>query len=156
MLWLYLLGLVTFLTIVVRRLLRRQKPLVDEIYAKKLAIHHVHDGVAWVTDGRIRYMNPSLAQMLGWEAEKLRGETWFVMFPLEERERLEGAYAQTLLSGKERLVTNLRDSRGQKKKCNLILVTVHDHKMRLAGHYCIVSAAVRQMVEEEQTVYASS
>ena len=49
MFWLYLLAVTTFLGIVVRRLVRRQKPLIDDLYAKRMAIEHVHDGVAWVT-----------------------------------------------------------------------------------------------------------
>jgi hypothetical protein len=60
MFWLYLLGIVTFLFIVLRRVLRRQPPLSDELYIKKVAIDHVHSGVAWVPeDGKLGWMNPA-------------------------------------------------------------------------------------------------
>ena len=54
MLWLYLLGAVTGLSIALRRVLRRQKPLNDELYSTKVAVNHVQSGVAWVrADGKI-------------------------------------------------------------------------------------------------------
>ena len=64
-LWLYLLGAVTVLVIALRRVLRRQAPLSDELYSKQVAIDHVHSGVAWVrADGTVGSVNPALARIL--------------------------------------------------------------------------------------------
>jgi PAS domain S-box-containing protein len=156
MLWLYLLGLATFLGIVVRRLLRRQKPLIDDLYYKRVAIDHVHDGVAWVTGGgKISYVNPSLARMLDATPEQLNGRPWFEMFVPQERGRLQDAYSQMLLSGKAWLDANAVDSRGVVTRRGLLMVAVHDHKMRLAGHHCILHDVVREVrAEEEQMVFS--
>lgn len=155
MLWLYLLGLVTFLTIVVRRLVRRQKPLSDELYLKTLAIDHVHDGVAWVrADGRIGYANPSLARMAGTPADELKNRTWFHMFTPEERTRMEDAYAQMLLAGRASFEANLVNSQGEVTRRNLLLVAVHDHKTRFAGHHCIVENRVVVTDAQERFEFA--
>ncbi len=48
---------------VLRRVLRRQAPLSDELYSKQVAIDHVHSGVAWVrADGTLGSVNPALAE----------------------------------------------------------------------------------------------
>jgi PAS domain S-box-containing protein len=143
MFWLCLLGVVTLLAIVVRRLWLRQKPLVDDLYAKRLAIDHVHDGVAWVTEsGRINYLNPALARMLDAAPEQLRGRTWFAMFALEEHSRVTDAYSQMLLSGRASLDVNLVDAHGAVTPRNLSIVAVYDHRTRLSGHHCILHDAV--------------
>jgi PAS domain S-box-containing protein len=155
MFWLCLLGLVTFLAIVVRRLWHRQKPLIDDLYAKRMAIDHVHDGVAWVTgNGRIDYLNPALARMLDSAPEQLTGRTWFTMFAPEELSRVEDAYSQMLLSGKAWLDANVIDSRGEVTQRSLLIVAVYDHKTRLSGHHCILHDAVRQGQAEEHLACA--
>lgn len=155
MLWLYLLGAVTFLTIVVRRLLRRQNPLLDEVFSKRIAIDHVHDGVAWVTaDGRIDYVNPALARMLDASAEQLKGRPWFEMFVRDERTRLDDAYSQMLLAGKATMDGNVIDSRGAVVRRNVLMVAVHDHKMRLAGHHCIVHDRVFEAKSQQEFAFA--
>jgi PAS domain S-box-containing protein len=155
MFWLYLLGLTTFLAIVVRRLVRRQKPLIDDLYAKRLAIEHVHDGVAWVTPaGRIGYLNPALARMLDVTAEQLQGRPWFEMFTPAERGRMQQAYSQMLLAGKATLDARMVDSRGTVSVRGLLIVAVHDHKMRLAGHHCILNDEAKEERAEGQLAYA--
>ena len=155
MLWLYLLAVATFLGIVVRRLLRRQKPLIDDLYYKRVAIDHVRDGVAWVTGGgRVSYVNPSLSRMLDAAPEQLYGKPWFEMFVPEERGRVQDAYSQMLLSGKAWLDAKVVDSRGVVTLRGLLLVAVHDHKMRLAGHHCILNDAVRVGRAEEELAFA--
>ncbi len=155
MLWLSLLAVATFLGIVVRRLLRRQKPLIDDLFYKRVAIDHVHDGVAWVTGGgKISYLNPALARMLEASPEQLNGRTWFEMFIPEERGRINDAYSQMLLSGKARLDARVVDSRGVVTLRSLLIVAVHDHKMRLAGHHCILHDTTQEAQAEPQLAFA--
>src|SRR5579864_1049298 len=88
-LWLYLLALVTFLTIVLRRVLRRQIPLSDELHVKRVAIEHVHSGVAWVRqDGMIASINGSFARTLGALQRELIGRDWYEIFSQQDRARM--------------------------------------------------------------------
>jgi PAS domain S-box-containing protein len=156
MFWLYLLAVTTFLGIVVRRLLLRQNPLMDDLYAKRTAIDHVHDGVAWVTEGRrLGYLNPALAGMLNVAPEQLIGCSWFDMFAPSERSRVQEAYSQMLLAGKATLDVKVIDSDGRVTVRSLLMVAVHDHKMRLAGHHCILHDDVKEEQPEEQLAFAS-
>jgi len=139
MLWLYLLGVVTFLGIVVRRLWRKQKPLSDEVYSWRVALDHVNSGVGWIpATGSLHSMNPALAHMLGSTAEGLAGSDWFRMFPQPERLRVEKTYRQMLLAGIASLQVATVDARGIETPREVLLVAVHDHKMRFTGHHCIV------------------
>jgi PAS domain S-box-containing protein len=142
MLWLYLLGIVTFLAIVVRRLLRQQKPLSDELYSHRIAIDSVSSGVAWIPASRdLRSMNPALAQMLGATPEELWGRDWMQMFAESDRPRVEQVYSQMLLAGKASLSAATVDARGVESRREVLLVAVHDHKMRFMGHHCIIEQA---------------
>ena len=149
MLWLYLLGAVTFLVIVLRRVLRRQRPLNDALYSKQVAIDHVHSGVAWAgADGSLVSVNPALAKILRGIPRELIGRHWEVIFP--EGEQLQNAYRQALLMGKVSLETSARRLDGTLASVNLTLVTIHDHKTRLVGHYCLVEDRTRALDLEEQ------
>jgi PAS domain S-box-containing protein len=139
MLWLYLLGIVTALTIAVRRLLRRQKPLIDELYSERIAIDNVSSGVAWITkDGLLRMVNPAFAETLCTTQKQLEGLSWLEIFPQDERANVEEKFSQMLLAGRTSLEAYTRDSRGNETLHSVLLVAVHDHKMRLRGHHCIV------------------
>jgi PAS domain S-box-containing protein len=145
MLWLYLLGVATFLGIVVRRLMRRQKPLNDELYSKRVAIDHVSSGVAWVSaNGKLYSLNASLSQMLGASQESLKSSHWLLMFAQRERQRVEEAYSQMLLAGIASLDTRLLDTYGGESDREVRLVAVHDHKMRFMGHHCIVERVISE------------
>ena|SRR5579871_912985 len=151
MLWLYLLGLVTLLVIALRRVLRRQKPLSDELYSKQVAINHVHSGVAWVrADGTIGSVNPSLLATLGADSARVIGRDWLEIFPAAEREHLRESYRQMLLAGKISLECHAERLDGTLAEVGILLVVVHDHKTRLIGHYCLLEdcAQVRQLEEE--------
>src|SRR5579863_5503227 len=101
MLWLYLLGAVTVLVIVLRRVLRRQAPLNDELYSKQVAIDHVHSGVAWVrADGTLGSVNPALAESLRTTPRELVGRAWQTLFPEGDRAGIQAAYGQALLLGR--------------------------------------------------------
>jgi PAS domain-containing protein len=155
MFWLYLLGAVTVLTIAVRRLMLRQKPLADDLYAKQVAVDHVFDGVAWVTEGgRIAYLNPALARALEAAPERFKGRTWFEMFAPDDRLRVRDAYSQMLLSGKALMTVQLLDARGALKPRGLLIVAVHDHKARLTGHHCILHEGIAEGHPEEQFALA--
>jgi PAS domain S-box-containing protein len=150
-LWLYLLGAVTVLVIVLRRVLRRQAPLSDALYSKQVAIDHVHSGVAWVrADGTVGSVNPALAQSLRAIAAELVGRKWEMLFPADERPEIQQAYRQALLMGRiTRESTALRLD-GSVAPVNLMLVTIHDHKSRLVGHYCLIEDRTREIELEEQ------
>jgi PAS domain S-box-containing protein len=146
MVWLTLLAVVTCLTIVVRRLLRRQNPLLDELYSKRIAIDHVSSGVAWVpAGGKLGSVNLSLANLLGARPEQLAGRNWLEMFPAGERARVEEAYSQMLLLGRAVVETMTEDAHGVATARSVLLVAVHDNQTRLMGHQCIVERVVYQV-----------
>src|SRR5258708_33391503 len=98
MLWLYLLGAVTALIIALRRVLRRQKPLDDELYSRRVAIDHVHSGVAWIrADGHVGTVNQAFASTVGALPKELTGQEWTLFFPQHERTGIREAYRQALL-----------------------------------------------------------
>lgn len=151
MLWLYLLGAVTFLVIVLRRVLRRQRPLSDALYSKQVAIDHVHSGVAWArADGQLGSVNPALAKILQVGPRELVGRHWEAIFPERERQHLREAYRQALLMGKVSLATIASRLDGTLANVNVTLVTVHDHKSRLIGHYCLLEDRTRELELEDQ------
>ena len=142
MLWLYLLGAVTVLSIAVRRLLRRQRPLDDQVFSHQVAIDNVRDGVAFVgKDGRLRSVNPALANIVRCSAQELMGRNWLELFPRTERGEVEAKYSQMLLAGRSSLETSTVDSNHRETPHEVLLIAVHDHKMRFMGHHCIVERA---------------
>jgi len=150
-LWLYLLGAVTFLVIVLRRVLHRMAPLNDENYSKQVAIDHVHSCVAWVrAGGLIGSVNPALATTLLMLSRELVGQPWENLFPPEERPKLQEAHRQALLMGKIRLETDAQRPDGTLAKVNVLLVTIHDHQSRLVGHYCLMEDLTRERELEQQ------
>jgi len=151
MLWLYLLAAVTILVIALRRVLRRQKPLDDELYYKKVAIDHVHSGVAWVrADGTIGSMNPSLAGILGIKLGELDGHDWLLLFPSRDRARVQEVYSQMLLLGIASLDTYVERANGSLAWLNMVMVAVHDHKTRFVGHHCLTVDRTREKQLEEK------
>jgi PAS domain S-box-containing protein len=150
-LWLYLLATVTVLVIVLRRVLHRQIPLSDEIYSKQVAIDHVHSGVAWVrSDGLIGSVNPALATTVAMLPRELVGRPWAALFPLEQRPNVQEAYRQALLRGKTPLETQAQRPDGTLAQVRVLLVTIHDHKSRFVGHYCLMEDRTRELELEQQ------
>jgi PAS domain S-box-containing protein len=138
-LWLYLLATVTVLVIALRRLRQRVTPLNDQVYAKQVVIDHVHSGVAWVRfDGNLGSVNPALAKSLNVIPRDLVGSNWMTMFPVQARARLEEVYSQALLMGKASLDIEFRRRDGGLVKANLLVVSIHDHRSRFIGHYCLM------------------
>lgn len=138
-LWLYLLGAVTFLTAALRRVLQRVNPLNDEVYSKQVAIDHVHSGVAWVRfDGTIASVNPALTKTLNALPRGLVGSHWTTMFPAKDRARVEDAFSQALLMGKSPIEVDAQRVDGNVARVNVLLVSIHDHRSRFVGHYCLM------------------
>jgi PAS domain S-box-containing protein len=150
-LWLYLLAAVTVLVIALRRVLHRQIPLSDEIYSKQVAIDHVHSCVAWIrSDGMIGSVNPALAKAVNRLPRELIGQSWEVLFPLAEQPKLEEAHRQALLMGKIALETQAQRPDGTLAQVRVLLVTIHDHKSRLVGHYCLMEDRTRELELEQR------
>lgn len=139
MFWLSLLAVITVLMIVLRRVLRRQTPLDDELYSKKVAVEHVHSGVAWVKgDGRVGSVNHSFARTFRSSPEQLVNQIWLTLFPEDDRNRAHLAYSQMLLAGIDSFECVGLRADGSVAWLNVRLVAVHDHHMRFVGHHCLV------------------
>jgi PAS domain S-box-containing protein len=151
MLWLYLLAAVTVLVISLRRVVQRQAPLSDELYSSKVAVEHVHSGVGWVrADGMVGSVNQSLADSIGAKPGELLDRDWYLMFPPPERARVKEAYAAMLLAGISRLDTQIDSDDGSERRVNVRLVAVHDHKMRIVGHHCMIHDESREQSLAQQ------
>ena len=158
MLWLYLLAAITLLVIALRRVLLRQQPLNDALYSSRVAIEHVHSGVAWVrADGLISTVNPALLATLGASGDAVRNSHWHAMFATHELERVEAAYRQALIAGAATIQTQLKRGDGSLSYVELLMVTIHDHKTRFVGHYCLVEdqTAERELKAQVQELTAS-
>lgn len=151
MLWLYLLATVNVLVIALRRVLRRLQPLSNELYSSKVAIEHVHSGVALVhSDGKVGFVNQSLCNSLALKAEEVVGHDWLLMFPQGERAGIREAYTQMLLVGISSLATEIELGDGSRTSVNTQLVLIHDHKMRVLGHHCMIEDASRERQLEQR------
>lgn len=151
MFWLYLLAAVTVLVISLRRVLQRQAPLTDELYSSKVAVEHVHSGVGWVrADGVLGSVNQSLSDSIGAKPGELLEHEWYLMFPRQERGRVKETYTQMLLAGIASVDTLIERGDGTQRPVNIRLVAVHDHKMRLVGHHCMVHDESRARSLEQQ------
>ena len=149
--WLYLLGLVTLLTIVLRRVLRRLIPLNDELHVKSVAIEHVHSGIAWVRqDGNIGSINASFAATLNAVPREFIGRDWYEIFCQQDRPRMKEAYSQMLLHGKANLEVHAKRADGTYAGLEVLLVAQHDHKSRFIGHHCLAADRTRERLLEEQ------
>ena len=143
--WVYLLGLSVLLIIALRRALAQQNPLRDEVYMKTVAVEYVQTGVAWIrADGKIRSANASLGTTLGGESRTLVGRDWYEMFAPQERNKIEEAYSQMLLLGKATLEVTGRRTDGLYSSLEVLMVAIHDHKMRFVGHHCLVVDRTRE------------
>ncbi len=144
MLWLYLLGIATFLTIALRRVLRRQKPLDDELYSKTVAVEHVQSGVAWVrADGTFGSVNQSFARTFKLPPSQLAGQEWYKIFPRALHDQVREHYSQMLLMGAVSFDAPGERADGSKLWLNVRLVAVHDHHMRFVGHHCLIEDQTR-------------
>jgi PAS domain S-box-containing protein len=147
----YLLRAVTVLCIALRRVIRRQAPLSDEVYATRVAFDRLQSGVAWVSgDGRLGIVNSSLAASLSSDPKTLVGCDWLDIFPKEERERIREFYSRMLLVGLTEFATYGQRADGTYAWLNVMLVAGHDHKMRFVGHHCLILDSTHTRLLEER------
>ena len=150
-LWVYLLGLTVLLGIALRRVLAQQNPLKDEVYMKNVAIEYVQSGVAWIrADGTVRSINQSLADTLGALPRELIKLEWYELFAAQDHTQLKEAFSQMLLIGKTTLQVHGKRMDGTYAGLELLMVAIHDHKMRFVGHHCLVVDRTRERVLEAQ------
>jgi PAS domain S-box-containing protein len=151
MFWLYLLGAVTVLIIALRRVLRRQRPLSEQLYWTKVDYDHMQSGVAWVrVDGTMQSANSSLAATLSADSGKLLEHDWLELFPEHERERVRECYSQMLLRGMIEFDAYGQRGDGSYAWLNVVLIAVHDSKMRFVGHHCLVLDATHTRILEDR------
>jgi len=151
MLWLILLGVATGLGIVLRRVLKRQNPLSDELYSKTVAVEYVHSGVAWLrADGTFGSVNQSLAKAFHMAPADLVGRHWHDLFGENDQARIREVYDQALLMGMTGFEAEAESANGARLWLNVRLVAVHDRKMGLAGLYCLIEDRTRERNLEEQ------
>lgn len=156
MLWLFLLAAVTFLVISRRRLRLLVTPLDDALYSTKVAVEHVHSGWSWVrADGKIGTANQSLAESLAVNPKDLVDRDWYSMFSPDERGRVKDSYTQMLLAGIASIETAIQRADGARRPVDLRLVAVHDYKMRLIGHHCLLQDQAQQKHLEFQILQLS-
>lgn len=160
MFWLYLLGTVTILIIALRRVVTRENELKNEAFSKTVAFEHTQSGIAWVrANGAVESMNASLAAILGLDTKDVRGMNWCKLFAEQDQYRLEGVYSEMLLCGQgalevnprhmqnlmpNNMLNNMLNNSAGKPVLDLRIVAVHDHKMRFAGHHCLVADRSRE------------
>jgi len=151
MLWLYFFGAATVLCIALRRVIHRQAPLSDELYSTKVAFDHLQSGLAWVgANGKLGTVNSALATTLSTYPKALMGRDWLDIFPQQERERVREAYSRMLLLGVTEFDTYGQRADGTCAWLNVLLVAVHDHKMRFQGHHCMVLDLTHSRLLEER------
>jgi PAS domain S-box-containing protein len=150
-LWVYLLGLSVLLAIALRRVKAQQDPLKDEVYTTTVAIEHIQSGVAWIhADGTIRSINASFGAALGTEPKALTGRDWYELFAERERNRIQEAYSQMLLLGRATLDAQGRRRDGGRSGLEVLMVAIHDQKMRFVGHHCLVLDRTQEKLLEAQ------
>ena len=150
-LWVYLLGLSVLLVVALRRVIASQDPLKDEVYRRTVAVEHVQSGVVWVSaDGKVSSVNASFANTLGGEPKSICGHEWYEIFAPRDRSKMEEAYSQMLLLGKANVQVHGRRLDGSYSALEVLMVAIHDHKMRFIGHHCLILDRTRERVLEAQ------
>jgi PAS domain S-box-containing protein len=149
--WLILLGVVTVLVIALRRVKRRQTPLDDELYSKRIAVDYVQSGVAWVrADGTFGSVNQSFAQVFDKEPRDFAGQEWYKVFSPKEHARIRESYSQMILLGMVTFEAPGIRADGSAAWLNVRLVAVHDSHTRLVGHHCLIEDKSHEHDLEEQ------
>lgn len=150
-LWVYLLGLSVLLVLALRRVMASQDPLKDEVYRRTVAVEHVQSGVAWIgSDGKITSVNASFANTMAGDPKSICGREWFEIFAPRDRSKMEEAYSQMLLLGKANVEVHGRRLDGSYSALEVLMVAIHDHKMRFIGHHCLILDRTRERVLEAQ------
>ncbi len=147
----YLFGLSVLLVVALRRVIARQDPLEDEVYRRTVAVEHVQSGVVWInSDGKVSSVNASFASILGGESKSICGQDWYEIFAPPDRGKMEEAYSQMLLLGRANAEVHGRRVDGSFSALEVLMVAIHDYKMRFIGHHCLILDRTRERVLEAQ------
>jgi PAS domain-containing protein len=150
-LWLLFLGLATGLVIKLRRVLRRQSPLDDELHSKQVAIAHVQSGVAWVRgDLTFGSVNQSFADTFKMLPRDFIGLEWYKIFSPGDHALVRESYGQMMLRGMTSFEAAGERSNGSLAWLDVRLVPVHDGQMRFVGHHCMIGDKSRERELELQ------
>ncbi len=150
-LWLVFLGVATGLVIKLRRVLRRQSPLDDELHSKQVAIAHVQSGVAWVRrDLTFGSVNQSFADTFKMLPGDFAGREWYKIFGPDDHERIRDSYSRMMLTDMTSFEAAGKRSDGSLAWLNVRLVAVHDGQMRFVGHHCMIDDKSRERELERQ------
>jgi PAS domain S-box-containing protein len=79
---------------------------------------------------------------------KLTGRDWYELFAQQDRDRIQEAYSQMLLLGRATLDAQGRRVDGGRSGLEVLIVAIHDHKMRFVGHHCLVVDRTREKMLE--------
>jgi hypothetical protein len=150
-LWLILLGVAIGLGIALRRVLRRQSPLNDELYSKQVAVAHVQSGVAWVrADLTFGSVNQSFADTFKMLPRDFVGREWYKVFGAADHARIRESYGQMMLMGMVSFEAPGERADGSFAWLDVRLVAVHDSQMRFVGHHCMIDDKSRERDLEQQ------
>jgi diguanylate cyclase (GGDEF)-like protein/PAS domain S-box-containing protein len=97
----------------------------------RLLVENGNDGIALIQDGLLRFVNPQLAQMLGYSSEDLEGAPFENLLPPEKRSEIMARHRSRL--------------RGEKVPFRYTLEAVHK-----AGHILSLDLSVRVLDVEER------
>jgi hypothetical protein len=75
---------------------------------------------------------------------------WYDLFAPQDETRLRDAFSQMLLLGKSLQQVHGRRMDGTYAGLELLMVAIHDHKMRFVGHHCLVVDRTRERILESQ------
>ena len=116
---------------------------------KNVAIEHVQSGVAWVrADGTVRSINQSFADTLGALPRELMKREWYDLFASQDHALIKETFSQMLLLGKATIQVHGRRMDGTYAGLELLMVAIHDHKMRFVGHHCLVVDRTHERILE--------
>jgi PAS domain S-box-containing protein len=117
----------------------------DAVYSSRVAVDHVHSGVAWIgADGKIGSVNQSLADSIRLKPSDLVDRDWYSMFSPTERGHVKEAYTQMILAGIASIETAILRADNSSSPVKLRIVAVHNRRMRLVGHHCMIHDQAQQ------------
>ena len=144
-LWLILLAVAVGLGIALRRVLRRQSPLNDELYSQQVAVAHVQSGVAWIrADLTFGSVNQSFADTFKILPRDFTGREWYKIFGPDDHTRIRESYAEMMLRGVTSFEAEGERSDGSLAWLRVRLVAVHDSHLRFVGHQCMIDDKTRE------------
>jgi len=96
--------------------------------------------------GRFDRLTPPLQTPWAGSPRSLPGE----LFAQQDRGKIQEAYSQMLLLGRATPDAHGRRLDGGHSSLEVLMVAIHDHKMRFVGHHCLVVDRTREKVLKAQ------